>query len=241
MSLLDIKHLTVKYNNFEVLHDVSFSLEEGETLAILGPNGAGKSTILKAILGLADYKGSITWSKKVRIGFVPQRFDFDKSVPMTVLEFMLLHISSNIKFWFPKKSSIEDIKKYLNYVGAEKFIDKNIGELSSGEFQRVLIARALSNKPDIMLFDEPTADIDVEGEMTIYPLLKKLSKELSFALLLVSHDLNVVFDFADKVICLNKKKMCSGAPKAVLTPEQLNQLYGEGVGFYVHEGHGHPH
>ncbi|MEK7452938.1 MAG: metal ABC transporter ATP-binding protein [Patescibacteria group bacterium] len=238
-SILEVKNLSVKYNKVKIVDNISFSLEEGKTLALLGPNGAGKSTIFKAILGLIDYKGEINWGKKPNIGFVPQRFDFDKSIPMTVLEFMLLHADVKFGFWFPKKTIINSIKKALESVNAVRYFDKRIGELSSGEFQRVLIARAIFRNPNILLFDEPTADIDVEGEMTIYPLLKKLAKELSFTLILISHDLNIVYDFADDVICLNKKMMCSGAPKSVLTPEQLNQLYGEGVGFYVHHDHKH--
>ncbi|MBI3671176.1 metal ABC transporter ATP-binding protein [Candidatus Azambacteria bacterium] len=236
-GILEVKNLSVSYDGTPVVSNISFSLDEGRSLALLGPNGAGKSTIFKAILGLIAYKGEINWIKKPSIGFVPQRFDFDKNIPMTVMEFMLLHADVKFGFWFPKKEILEDIEKSLNYVNAKKHLNRKIGDLSSGEFQRVLIARALFGKPNVMLFDEPTADIDVEGEMTIYPLLKKLSKELSFTLVLISHDLNVVYDFADEVICLNKKMMCVGAPKVVLTPDQLNQLYGEGVGFYVHHNH----
>ncbi len=236
-SILDVKNLAVKYNDKYAVKGVSFSLQKGKTLAILGPNGAGKSTIFKAILGLVDYEGKIKWNIKPKIGFVPQRFDFDRTVPITTKEFMLLHSASRSNFWFPKKNVLDEIKKYLKLVGADCHLNKKIGELSSGQFQRVLIARAIFGKPNVLLFDEPTADIDVEGEMTIYPLISKLSKELDFTPILISHDLNIVYEFADSVICLNKKMMCFGSPRFVLTPEQLNQLYGEGVGFYVHHSH----
>jgi zinc transport system ATP-binding protein len=239
MTILEVKNLAISYDSRLAVKNISFSLEEGETLALLGPNGAGKSTIFKAILGLVDYEGDIIWHKKPKIGFVPQRFDFDKSIPITTKEFILLHIKSNFQFWFPSKKIIKDIKESLKLVNAVDLLDRKIGELSAGQFQRVLIARALFGKPNILLFDEPTADIDIEGEMTIYPLLKKLSKELSFTLIIISHDLNIVYDFADNVICVNKKMMCFGVPKKILTPEQLNELYGEGVGFYVHHGHNH--
>jgi len=239
MIILEVKNLSVGYNSHLAVKNISFSLEEGKTLALLGPNGAGKSTIFKAILGLLPYQGDIIWHKKPQIGFVPQRFDFDKSIPVTVKEFMLLHANSNLQFWFPPKKIISDIKKKLTLVGAAGLLDRKIGELSSGQFQRILIARALFGRPNILLFDEPTADIDIEGEMTIYPLLRKLSKELGFTLIIISHDLNIVYDFADKVVCVNKKMMCFGAPKKILTPKQLNELYGEGVGFYVHHEHKH--
>ncbi len=239
IKILEVKNLNVSYENNIAVKNISFSLNKGESLALLGPNGAGKSTIFKAILGLIDYEGDIVWYKKPQIGFVPQRFDFDKSIPMTVKEFILLHLKSNFQFWFPSKKNIEDIKKSLGFVNAVGLLEKKIGELSSGQFQRILIARALFGKPNILLFDEPTADIDIEGEMTIYPLLKRLSEELKFTLIMISHDLNIVYDFADKVVCVNKKMMCFGTPKKILTPKQLNELYGEGVGFYVHHEHKH--
>ena len=238
-SVLDVKDLAIKYGDRYVVKNVSFSLQKGKTLAILGPNGAGKSTVFKAILGLLDYEGEIKWNIDPKIGFVPQRFDFDRTIPMTVKEFILLHVESNFDFWFPKQNILNDIKKYLTLVGAREYLNRKIGELSSGQLQRVLIARAVFGKPNVLLFDEPTADIDVEGEMTIYPLINKLSRELDFTPILISHDLNIVYEFADSVICLNKKMMCFGAPTSVLTPEQLNRLYGEGVGFYVHHEHSH--
>ena len=237
MKLLEVKNLSVVYGSNKVVNNVSFSLEEGETLALIGPNGAGKSTIFKSILGLVDYTGEIKWSKKPNIGFVPQRFDFDRSVPITVEEFILLHAKSNLDFWLPSEKSLKEVRKNLKYVNAGKLINKKISDLSSGQFQRVLIARALFGKPNILLFDEPTADIDVEGEMTIYPLIRTLSKKLSFTPIIISHDLNIVYEFADSVVCLNKKKMCSGSPRSVLTTDKLNKLYGEGVGFYIHHKH----
>ncbi len=235
MAFLEVKNLTVKYGEFTALDKVSFNLEKNETLAILGPNGAGKSTLFKCILGLVEYEGEINWPEgKPKIGYVPQRLDFDKTIPISVLEFILLYSKSKKDFWLPSKVVKDKVKKVLSFVGAEHLLLKRIGKLSSGQFQRVLIARALFNEPKLLLFDEPTADIDVEGEMTIYPLLKKLSKELSFSLIIISHDLNIVLDFADKVVCLNKKKMCFGDPKSVLTPDQLNKLYGAEVGFHIH-------
>lgn len=236
MNILEVKNLSVNYDGIKVLSNISFSVEEGKTVAIIGPNGAGKSTLFKALLGLLDYEGQIVWHKKPEMGFVPQRFDFDKTIPMTVKEFLLLHMKT-ASFWLPSEASLQELKNALSHVSAEKLFNKKIGEISSGEFQRVLIARAILGKPNILLFDEPTADIDVEGEMKIYPLLKHLSSELGFTLIVISHDLNVIYKFADHVICLNKQMMCFGEPKLALTQEQLNKLYGEGVGFYVHNEH----
>lgn len=236
MNILEVKNLSVDYDGIRILSNISFSVEDGKTIAIIGPNGAGKSTLFKALLGLLDYEGQIIWHKKPEMGFVPQRFDFDKTIPMTVKEFLLLHVKTS-SFWLPSAASLQELKNALSHVSAEKLFNKKIGEISSGEFQRVLIARAILGKPNILLFDEPTADIDVEGEMKIYPLLKHLSSELGFTLIVISHDLNVIYKFADQVICLNKQMMCFGEPKLALTQEQLNKLYGEGVGFYVHNEH----
>lgn len=240
MSLFfEVKNLSVKYDKNNALSGVSFSVEEGDSLAVIGPNGAGKTTLLKALLGSIDYEGEIIWHKKPKIGYVPQRFDFDKTIPLTVLELFLLSRSDK-DFWFPSRRVLAEINQALNHVNAHKLINRRIGELSSGEFQRVLIAHAIFGNPNILFFDEPTTGIDVEGEITIYSLLKHLAKELSLTLVLISHDLNIVFEYSNKVVCLNKKMLCVGSPAHTLTPEHLVELYGGTVGFYKHD-HGNHH
>lgn len=231
---LEVKNLSAKYDKNSALNSVSFSIEEGDSLAVIGPNGAGKTTLLKSLLGSIDYEGEIIWHKKPKIGYVPQRFDFDRTIPLTVLEFFLLS-KSDKDFWFPSRQAIAEITQALNHVNAYKLINRRIGELSSGEFQRVLIAHAIFGNPNILFFDEPTTGIDIEGEITIYSLLKHLAKELSLTLVLISHDLNIVFEYANKVVCLNKKMLCSGSPAHILTPEHLSELYGGTVGFYRHD------
>ena len=173
------------------------------------------------------YKGEIKWGKEVKIGYVPQRLPFIKETPMSIEEFFGL-----------KGASKKEIEKTLNSVGFEdNFLNKNIGELSSGQFQRILIAWALIGNPDVLLFDEPTTGIDIEGEETIYGLLVKLKKERDLTILLVTHDLSVVFKFSNFVICLNKCPICQGIPKEVLSSETLRKLYGEEVKFYEHHKH----
>lgn len=238
MSLfLEVKNLSAEYNKNSALSGVSFSIDEGDSLAVIGPNGAGKTTLLKSLLGSINYEGEIIWHKKPRIGYVPQRFDFDRTIPLTVMEFFLLS-KSDKDFWIPSKQALSEINQALNHVNAHKLINRRIGELSSGEFQRVLIAHAIFGNPNILFFDEPTTGIDMEGEITIYSLLKHLAKELSLTLVLISHDLNIVFEYANKVVCLNKKMLCSGSPSHILTPEHLSELYGGTVGFYKHD-HSH--
>jgi len=225
--ILKVKKLNVKLENEETIKDLSFEVREGDVLTILGPNGAGKTVLLKALLGILPYEGEIEWQKEVKIGYVPQRLPFIKDTPMNVEEF------------FKLKGVLKgEIKEILNSVGfKENFLNKKIGELSSGQFQRTLIAWALVGKPDVLLFDEPTTGIDIGGEETIYGLLSKLKEERGLTILLVTHDLSVVFKFSNYVICLNKCSICQGSPKEVLITENLQELYGEEVKFYEHHRH----
>ena len=225
--ILKVKNLNVKLENEEIIKDLSFEMKEGDVLTILGPNGAGKTVLLKTLLKILPYQGEIKWQKEIKIGYVPQRLPFIKDTPMSVGEFFKL-----------KESSKEETREILDLVGFKKiFLNKKIGELSSGQFQRVLIAWALIGNPDVLLFDEPTTGIDIGGEETIYTLLTKLKKERNLTILLVTHDLNVVFKFSNFVVCLNKCPICQGVPKEILTSETLNKLYGEEVKFYEHHKH----
>jgi len=226
-SILKVKNLNVKLENEEIIKGLSFEVKKGDVLTILGPNGAGKTVLLKTLLRLLPYRGEIHWLPEIKIGYVPQRLPFIKDIPMNVREFFEL-----------KKASGKEIKEILDSVGFEEnFLNKKIGELSSGQFQRILVAWALIRNPDVLLFDEPTTGIDIGGEETIYGLLAKLREERNLTILLVTHDLSVVFKFSDYVICLNKCPICQGIPKEVLTSENLSKLYGEEVKFYEHHRH----
>jgi len=224
--ILKVKNLNVRLEKEEIIKDLSFEIKQGDVLTVLGPNGAGKTVLLRTLLGVLPYKGEIDWQKEVKIGYVPQRLPFIKETPMSVEEFFEL-----------KRASRKEIREILNSVGFGSALNKKIGELSSGQFQRILVAWALVGNPDVLLFDEPTTGIDIGGEETIYTLLTKLKRERNLTILLVTHDLSVVFKFSDFVICLNKCPICQGVPKEVLTPEILYKLYGEEVKFYEHHRH----
>jgi len=223
-KILEVKNLRVKLGNEEIIRDVSFDVKEGDIITILGPNGAGKTVLLKTLLGIYPYKGKIRWKEGIKIGYVPQRLPFIKDFPLSVEEFFKL-----------KNASKKEMNEILHAVGLkEKFLDKNIGGVSSGEFQRILIAWALVKNPDVLLFDEPVTGIDISGGETIYSLLLKLKKKRKITILLITHDLSVVFRFSNYVICLNKCPTCQGHPKKVLTPKALQKLYGTEVKFYSH-------
>jgi len=223
--VLEVKDLSVELAGEKVINSLSFELKKGDTLTILGPNGAGKTVLLKTLLGLLPYKGKVEWKKNIRIGYVPQRLPFIKDIPLSVEDFLKL-----------KRSSEKEIEGILNSVGfKENLLDKKIGDLSSGQFQRILIAWSLIENPQVLLFDEPTTGIDIEGEETVYRLLARLKRDRELTILLVTHDLSVVYTFSNYVICLNKQPVCYGFPQEVLTPENLKRLYGEEVKYYRHK------
>ena len=234
-QILLAEHITVSRSGTEIVNDVSVSLERGEVLAIVGPNGAGKTTFMKAILGLMPSRGKITWARDVKIGYVPQKVSISSSFPVTVGEFFLL--KSREAFWFRSKKSQSNV--WLARVGAEHLVDKKMAELSGGELQRVLIAYALSGDANVLCLDEPSAGIDIGGGQTVYGLLSELRKTQNKTVILISHDLDVVFKYADQVLCIDQRMICSGRPSTVLTSETLERMYGAHATVYPHHNHNH--
>jgi zinc transport system ATP-binding protein len=228
--ILKVENLGVRLDDHKILQDISFDLNRGDTVAILGPNGAGKSVLFRALLDILPYSGTVTWAKNIKINYIPQRFTIDRDFPLTVKEF----------FQFKTKSK-HDIISSLRSVGiidehhiTTHLLNQRLGWLSGGQIQRVLIAWAIIDQPDVILFDEPTAGIDVGGEETIYHLIKKLKDEKDLTVLLISHDLNIVYKYATTVLCLNKDMICYGAPGDALDPSALKELYGEAT-FFKHD------
>lgn len=222
--LLNVQNLSVELDHKSIIKNLSFILKKGDVVSVLGPNGAGKTVLLKCLLGLLPYTGKITWKNNIKIGYVPQRLPFIKDIPLGVSDFFAL-----------KRISNQDMRQIMHAVGLnEDFISRKIGELSSGQFQRILIAWSLVGKPQVLMFDEPTTGIDIGGEETIYKLLTRLKEQWYDSMILVTHDLNVVYEFSTHVICLNKQTVCSGSPHEVLTPESLRSLYGSQVKYYQH-------
>jgi zinc transport system ATP-binding protein len=223
---LQVKNLTVELNNQTIIKDLTFEVKKGETLVVLGPNGAGKTTLLRALLGVIPYQGEVIWSVK-NISYLPpnELLQRREILPLTVEDFYNL-----------KEITGSRIIDSLHSVGLnEDLLKARIAHLSTGQFQRLNIAWALADKPDTLLFDEPTSGIDIGGTETIYSLLHTFWEKYNMTIILVTHDLSVVWEHADNVLCLNKTGLCHGVPKQILTTKNLQQLYGTGVKYYHHK------
>jgi zinc transport system ATP-binding protein len=221
--VLKVEDLTVELDGEKALQNLSFEVKAGKVLTVLGPNGAGKTVLLKTLLGLLPFRGKVEWKPGLKLSYVPQRLPFIKDIPMSVREFFKL-----------KGASTDEIKEILGSIGLkENILEKKTGDLSSGQFQRLLVGWALLSNPKVLLFDEPTTGIDIGGETSIYELLAKLKKERGLTILLVTHDLSIVYKLATDCLCLNKKMLCYSAPKD-LTSERLSHLYGGEIKFYQH-------
>jgi zinc transport system ATP-binding protein len=230
---LTVEHLTVRFGSSEVIRDLSFSVPEGSTLAIIGPNGAGKTVLFRALVGAIPYEGTIRWAPGARIGYVPQKLDLERNLPITGGD--LLRARARLD-----GASRADIERALERlrIGSE-VLGKLLGTLSGGQFQRLLIAFALLGNPTILLLDEPTAGIDEPGQEQLYETVHRLQTEQGVTVLLISHELSIVFQHARNVLCLSREYTCFGVPRQVLTPEFLAQVYGAPVGLYLHDSHTH--
>ncbi len=234
-SLVSLEAISVSFGTRSVLINVSLTLNPGRILTLIGPNGAGKSTLVRAVLGLIPPdRGRITRQKGLRVGYVPQKLHFDATLPITVSRFMRLAAGSNL----------HNIQSSLRRVQVEKLADAPLQKLSGGETQRVLLARALLNQPQLLVLDEPTQGVDVNGQMALYDLIDKLRHQLNCAVLMVSHDLHLVMAKTDEVLCLNHHVCCSGTPEVVSTHPEFIAIFGpsgaQQLAVYRHE-HNHQH
>lgn len=226
--LLSVSNLNISFGNREVIHDLSFEVQQGDCLAIIGPNGAGKTVLLSALLNLIPYQGEIRWSPEARLGYVPQKIAADRQLPLSAKDL----ITAKARFLKLPATELQHVSAELGLTS--EVLGTSIGALSGGQFQKMLIAFALLGRPNVLLFDEPTASLDELTEEHVYDLLHSLQKEKGMTVLLVSHDLSVVYRNADMVLCLSKGKTCMGPPKEVLTPAMLQELYASPSQYYQH-------
>jgi zinc transport system ATP-binding protein len=227
-SALAVERLSVDFDNRPVLRDLTFSVDKGTTLAIIGPNGAGKTVLLRALIGGLRSRGVIRWEPGTRIGYVPQKLDLQRDLPLTGLD--LLRAKADVS-----GSPASEVANALQLVELTAPVaEQPIGTLSGGEFQRLLLAFALMGRPTMLLFDEPTAGLDEPGMHAVYDLLHGLQREQHLTTLLISHELSVVYEHADKVLCLSHTRTYFGSPAEVLTPDRLREVYGGRVRFHEH-------
>jgi zinc transport system ATP-binding protein len=239
MSLISASHLCVRFGATEVLHDVSLSIQPGEIVTILGPNGSGKSTLLRALLGIVPAShGQVARADGLRIGYVPQRLAVDRAMPMTARRFLSL----------PRRVTDARSEAALARVGLDGMGMRQMAALSGGQFQRLLLARALLVNPQILVLDEPTQGLDQPGEAAFYRLIEEVRRDSGAAVLMVSHDLHVVMAASDRVICLNHHICCEGTPRVVSGAPEYRALFGLGtqgaLALYQHahdHDHDHPH
>ena len=215
--LVELHKAGFKQNNKWLVEGVSLKVEKGKIVTLIGPNGSGKSTTAKIALGIyKNIEGSVEKYTN-KIGYVPQKISIDWTLPLRVYDFMLL----------TEDISDEAIDEALVLTGVIHLKDKNLGNLSGGEFQRVLIARAISKKPELLVLDEPVQGVDYTGEIALYELIKKISDTLNCGILLISHDLHTVMTATDHVVCLNGHVCCSGSPMDVAKNNEYKTLFGE--------------
>ena len=239
MSLISAQNISVKHGGQTALHGVSLSLEGGEIVTIVGPNGSGKSTLLRALIGaIQPDVGKVARAKGLRIGYVPQKLHIDPTLPITVERFLNL----------PVRVAKADAQAALRTAGAEGLAKRQMSALSGGQFQRVLLARAILTKPQVLMLDEATQGLDQPGSASFYRQIDTVRKELGCAVLMVSHELHVVMSASDRVICLNGHICCEGTPEVVTAAPAYRELFGTGTGgalaLYRHEhdhDHGHDH
>jgi zinc transport system ATP-binding protein len=227
-SLLKVRHLSVQFGNSKVLSDVSFEVSKGSSLAIIGPNGAGKTVLFRALVGSIPFDGSIQWDPGIRIGYVPQKLDLERDIPITGIDFLRARLAL-------AGESIVNASRVLNLVGVPlEVAQQPIGTMSGGQFQRLLVAFALVGNPNLLLLDEPTAGIDEPGQERLNELVHRLQVEQGLTVLFISHELTVVYRYATNVLCLSRVRACLGPPRTILTPDLLEQIYGTQVNYHTH-------
>ncbi len=238
---MDQKKLLVKLENAGVfksskwlVRGISLEINQGEIVTLIGPNGSGKTTTAKMILNILNTDEGLVTGKASKMAYVPQKINIDWTMPLRVIDFMKITNSLNNT----------QITESLSMTGVDKLLYNQIHSLSGGEFQRVLIARAIAKKPDLLVLDEPVQGVDFNGEIALYNLIKEISVNLNCGILLISHDMHFVMSTTDHVICLNGHICCSGSPSNVVKNPEYIKLFGqhnsETLSYYQHR-HDHSH
>ncbi len=227
-SVLEVSGLTITFGDLRVIDDLSFTVQDGESLAIIGPSGSGKTVLFRALIGAVPHRGTIRWAPDATIGYVPQKLDIERDLPLTGTD--LLRAKAHVG-----RVALDDIARALQLVNlGTDIVGAPIGTLSGGQFQRLLLACAFLGGPSVLLFDEPTAGVDAPGEEMLYQTIHRVQQQQRLTLLLISHDLSLVYRHATTVLCLGRGRAWLGPPSEVLTPGRLEELYGGPMTYHVH-------
>lgn len=237
MSLIVAEHIDVRQGQVRILHDVSLSIRKSEIVTIVGPNGSGKTTLLRVLIGaLQPQGGQVRRQSGLKIGYVPQKLHIDPTLPMPVRRFLNL----------PQRVADDTAETALSRAGVAGVMDQQMSNLSGGEFQRVLLARAILAGPDLLMLDEPTQGLDQPGSAAFYRQIEAVRQTTGAAVVMVSHELHVVMSASDRVICLNGHVCCEGTPEVVSAAPAYRELFGAGTGGALalyrhdHDHHDHP-
>lgn len=249
-AVVEVRDARVSFGRNAVLRGVNLSIPKGEMVALIGPNGSGKTTLLRTLLGLQQLdSGSVSlFGQPIsprtlgRVGYVPQKLNLERNFALSVREFLALRLEATRQwFWKSRKQTEALIRPTLVEIGVTPLLDLQLAQLSGGQLQRVLIAFSLLKEPELLLLDEPTAGVDTPGEQTFYELIASVHKRHKLTVVLVSHDLSMVFRHATWVYALNGVICCEGTPAEVMNAESLKQAYGIHVSPYEHHHHAHVH
>lgn len=240
---IEMDNVTYARDGVRILDGVTLRIPTGSVSAIIGPNGAGKTTLLRILAGLIDAEGKIVFHRagaarpgsRPRVGYVPQSLDFDRGVPIRVLDFLVMG-RQRWPIWFGILPSYRRrAENCLQRVEAKHLLLRPLGKLSGGELQRVLLALALQDEPEVLLLDEPVSGVDIVGERLFCDILEQVQRDAKFTMVMVSHDFSVVSRHATHVICLNRKVQCEGPPPTVMTATNLASAFGPHVGLFDHQ------
>ena len=236
-ALITLNNISLSHNGKNVLDDVSFKLHEGEFITLIGPNGAGKSSLIKVLLGVIKQdSGDITYTDNIRLGYTPQTFSANPFIQISVKDFLTLN----------QKLDSEFMLKTFELTGIKDLLKSPLKNLSGGELQKVLLTRALLNKPNVLILDEPAQNLDVDGQMQLYKLIQDIHQQQNCAVLMVSHDLHRVMKESTQVLCLYHHICCEGLPESILKDEKFNDLFADQINdlmatYEHHHNHHHEH
>ena len=236
-ALITLNNISLIHNGSDILDEISFKLQNGEFITLIGPNGAGKSSLIKILLGVIKQdSGEIIHSDNLKFGYTPQSFTANPYIPISVIDFLTLN----------QKFDREFTRQTCELTGIEDLLKMPLKNLSGGELQKVLLTRALLNKPNVLILDEPAQNLDVDGQMQLYKLIQDIHKKQNCAVLMVSHDLHRVMKESTQVLCLYHHICCEGLPESILKDAQLNDLFADQIHdlmatYEHHHNHQHEH